>query len=163
MRYALVSDHHHYFKQHGSIAFEGLFTPFVLPEGEGRDLWRGDEAIALLVKSKKLAEVATQLIAVRPLRLLYDQRITLLEGATLEEMSAFQGVVGGWHLDPNGVATFFSKTAPLNLGPGLLVVYGTAGAVYTRNGRDPYRSTLRTLGYDYGDRLNERTHPLVLS
>lgn len=88
---------------------------FLEPPGRiyaaGRDLWRSDEALKKLVLSSQLAELASELIEFKPLRIGFDQfypsmpvearpigysdsyRETLLHPQTLKDLSCVQGVL----------------------------------------------------------------------
>lgn len=67
----------------------------------------------------------------------------------------------------NGV--FFSPEAPIDFSdlrnrPGftyLMIVYTKGVSVYRKQEEDPHTHDLRSLGYNFGDRLSDRYHPLV--
>lgn len=111
------------------------------------------------------------------------------EPCTLETISCFQGVLGGLMLCLKGSATEDASTdTPTALfsnkaGSGvffhantvldfqqlnqhldqryLLIVYTQAKTVYAPNQLDPNVHFLKQLGYNFGDRLSDRWHPLV--
>lgn len=105
---------------------------------------------------------------------------------TLEEICCLQGVICGLMLclknssEENGdfATTLFSKTAgngvyfsakqPLDL-PALfgksanylMIVYVQSTTTYFHNPKDPLVFSLKQLGYNYGDRLNDKFHPIL--
>ena len=114
------------------------------------------------------------------------------EGLTLDEMSSIQGVVCGFILsitdEPNplmetgispipllphkkGAGIFFSKDSPISFKKmfelpnqtHILIVYVKQNAVYQETPNDPMPNFLKTLGYGYGDKLLNDTHPIVFS
>ncbi|MFT4552464.1 MAG: hypothetical protein ACI9S8_001089 [Chlamydiales bacterium] len=107
MRFALHKDHRNFFQSNGCIEFEGLLSekelselnpaidsvlvkrlgttveklerfPFEQTYLSGRDVSRENELIKQSVCKSRLAEIASQLSGIKPLRLAYDQ--TLFSG-----------------------------------------------------------------------------------
>ena len=142
MKFAVANEHKDFFLKNQAIEFEGLLTPVqitqlkesiasslskrlrivtgkiekVTPEKlfiSGRDLWRDSDEIKKVTTNIHLAEIASELIQKKPLRLGYDQYLpvpiksslphkldgvfdTLLTKApNLEEISCLQGVLCG--------------------------------------------------------------------
>jgi hypothetical protein len=165
----------------------------------GRDLWRASDAIKSTVASKKLAEVASELFEIKPLRLGYDQLIVapnayseplFSQPQTLEEISSIQGVLGGVMLCLRGkelaneetISTFTNDLFSNKAGSGiffrantnidfsqlvnhlgqryLLIVYTHAVSVYIHS-NDPNASFLKQFGYNFGDKLTDKLHPIV--
>jgi len=68
----------------------------------------------------------------------------------------------------NGV--YFSPDAPLDFNDlaarqgytYLLIVYTKATSVYCKRENDPHTNEFRQLGYNFGDRLSDRYHPLII-
>jgi hypothetical protein len=168
----------------------------------GRDIWRSHEGAKKIILQKGLAEVASDLFQTHPLRIIYDQFLPsrgkfpastkeeesysqlLGLNASLEEMSAYQGIVGGIIIclkaleetenplfsSKEGLAVFihpqhvidFSPLQSTVNGEYLLIVYGQKKTVYIKNERDPHVNHLRNLGYQFGDRLSDNIHPYIL-
>jgi len=133
MKFAIVSEHRNYFERYQKVELEGFFSQqqlekfslavegaissrFSVPQDKfchltydkqfkaGRDVWREDLAVKKWVTSSSLAEIASELTHVRPLRLCYDQFIPsrispqiFLSNSekTLETISCIQGVLCG--------------------------------------------------------------------
>ncbi len=112
------------------------------------------------------------------------------EPTTLKEMSCIQGIVCGFILslteEPNtlikqeasplcplphkqGSGVFFSPETPISFEnlfslsnqTHLLIVYAIEKAVYQLAEADPYTHELKKIGYGFGDRLQNDTHPMV--
>jgi hypothetical protein len=165
----------------------------------GRDLWRASDAIKSTVVSKKLAEIASELLEIKPLRMGYDQLIVapnayaeplFSQPQTLEEISSIQGILGGVMLCLKGrglteeetIPTFTNDLFSNKAGSGvffradtiidfnqltnhlgqryLLVVYTHAVSVYIHSS-DPNAHFLKQFGYNFGDKLNDKLHPIV--
>lgn len=157
----------------------------------GRDMWRANSAVKKIAVLRRFAEIAVQLIDVKPLRLGYDQLLVksqlqspalpggnpcpgfLQTAASLKEISCIQGIACGWLLclsgETSGNAVFFHSEAFLDF-PRLadlehhahyLVVYTRVKSVYILNRRDPNVRSLMKLGYNFGDRLIEEKNPII--
>jgi hypothetical protein len=164
MKFAVDSNHRDYFHKNQAIEFDALLTEkqvkllashiklalsarlnsnnSISPENNflaGRDLFRLDPIIRKIVIQKHLAEIASELIDQKPLRLGYDQFIPfpptqqildhhqspychlLNSTPTLQEMSSLQGVLCGLLIcieakvkfddHPEEERTFFSRKA----------------------------------------------------
>ncbi len=112
MKFATDKSHRDYFYKHGTIEFEGLFTPTQINEinakideilcknlaiksyklakqnaqeifKHGRDLFRHDEALKKLLLHKRLANIAVELLEVRSIRMGYDQLLVGEVGSPL--------------------------------------------------------------------------------
>ncbi len=154
MRFAIVGDHREHFRRHGWVEFEELLTKedvsalngmvdavmskrlgvrageLALGASEalqhGRDLWRDDPQIRKIVCRRRFAEVASNLLERRSMRLAYDQLLVrgslhheegkpsdiLSSISTLSEVSAVQGVVGALILSLKGEAGLSDSAAP---------------------------------------------------
>ncbi|WP_068469058.1 hypothetical protein [Candidatus Protochlamydia phocaeensis] len=143
MKFAIAKEHKNFFQKQGMIEFEGfissdqlaLFNQAIdqalesrmdipaerlrLQSSEnlflqGRDLWRANESLRKLVCQPRLAEIASELIEKKPLRLGYDQLFParyqekfspspqqrtyaqfLAQTTNLETISSLQGVACG--------------------------------------------------------------------
>ncbi len=141
MKLAVNSEHRQYFRKNNHIEFDGLLNPVQLEEinrglenvlagrlnvkpqnvfrelpektfAAGRDVWRQDETLKKYVINKGLAEIASELIEYKPLRLAYDQfypsiahtpsvlfegpyRSLIMQPRSLKEISCIQGLLCG--------------------------------------------------------------------
>lgn len=98
---------------------------------------------------------------------------------TIQEASSIQGCLGGILFPLNdaasqeiakpGSALFFNKNylIPFDVFSKdetaifLMIVYCEKNSVYVHNINDPQTTYLRSFGYNYGDRLNDKINPLV--
>lgn len=208
MKFALSKEHKRFFREEGSIEFEGLFSPISIdfdsdPEGcflAGRDLFRQNRSLRTLVTKRQIASVAAELCQTAPLRIAFDQLIvtsncpkpdsfqssafeTLTHQPTsLKDLSSFQGLRIGLILCLESVNAL--EGLPTRAGSGLFVApdhilpfdklydsspntYLLVGfcenrTVYISKKRDPHNHCLKQLGYVFGDRLKESTHPTVV-
>jgi hypothetical protein len=157
-----------------------------------RDLWRDNARIKQLVCQRRLAEMVADLVEERPLRLAFDQAVLIEPtsaswipaGGSLETLSAFRGVVCGLILCLKAPKKASAPFLPTREGNGicvspavkldfrhidhreaqryLIIGYGKAVTVFVHQPDDAYAPTLRKMGYNYGDRLVDRLHPVVI-
>lgn len=154
MKFATAKEHREFFRKNQFVEFEELLSAYQLkqmqsaikeslalrmqtpivdlldhkPEqlfSHGRDLWRGSPVIKKTITQQRLAEIASELISIRTMRLGYDQLFTtvpqpilkesslytslLKQPHTLEEISSLQGVICGLMLCLTGES---SKDSP---------------------------------------------------
>lgn len=158
----------------------------------GRDLWRDHKRIKQLVLQKPFAEIMAELVEERPLRIAFDQVVDVTPPPpkrqpmtlSLEAMTPFRGLVGGLILCLKPAVGFRSAFFPTKAGNGICVLptaelalgdllssvpqryliigYGKAVTLFVHRPNDAYSSTLRSMGYNYGDRLVDRLHPVVI-
>jgi hypothetical protein len=147
MKFATAKEHRDFFVKNGWIEFEDFITPDVLAEADetiqetlgerlkephrsvlladperlfkqGRDLWRSSPVLKKLALQARFAEIASELIEKRPLRLAYDQFLpSMVKGSeggeaayasflgkkqTLQESSCMTEVLCGVVLALNG-------------------------------------------------------------
>ena len=152
MKYAVASEHRDFFNKNGAIEFDGLLNQEQLsqlgasvnealsakmkvpPEkldkehsekqfSSGRDLWRHSPALKKLISHNRFAEIASELVQHKPLRLGYDQYFPkasrhgvksgerhdfadLIEKEkTLNDISCLQGVLCGLMICIDGEKT----------------------------------------------------------
>lgn len=116
--------------------------------------------------------------------------MALESGLVLKQMSCFQKIIGGALIfidvatpseeipeelsfipRKTGNAIFFVPDVPLDFTPliaskdalCLLIVYCNDNAIYVRETRDNFTHECKKLGYGFGDKLSNRTHPIVFS
>lgn len=156
MKFATAKEHRDFFQKHGSIEFEGLLSndqlvaanqaiDQVLAERlnvppdrirlsssekfylQGRDLWRSHSILHKLATQLHFAEIVSELIEKKPLRLGYDQLFParhekplteesssvyshfLEKTASLEAVSCLQGVACGFVLTLSGKENILSE------------------------------------------------------
>ena len=186
MHFAIAPEHLNFFQRHHYIEFENLLTQeevetllhalnTALPHQY--DTWRGNPIIQKFVLRKQFAEIASNLTKISPLRIAFD-RILISDKNffenPLQEMSCIRGLVCGCILNlalPNmGSALFFKPHSPPPLDdltlttlppPQLMIVYSKDKSLYTYQKNDPHTHTLKKLGYVFGDRLKDTTHPTL--
>ncbi len=212
MRFALTADQRHHFQKEGKLELAELLTPKQVEEAlscirpkersqeeillSGRDLFRDNPLLSKVTLSRPIAQAAAELLLISPLRFAYSQLLVPTQpkenkrelypaSASLEEVSAFQGIVGGVILclqtsghtaeDPffpteAGSGLFIPATTPIpferlakksSFARYLLIVYGRKNLVYVKNDGDPHVHGLKKLDYVFGDRVREETHPTL--
>ena len=236
MKFAIDSNHREFFQKNKAIEFEGLLSEEHLLEMRkhiesvlcarmgispqklskessenifmaGRDLWRDDTTLRKLMTRRQLAEIASELVEQRPIKLGYDQyfhssltqnqfvkskktpyEVMQTQPSNLTDLSSIRGVLCGlmicmesptdtFHKDDlslfcnkpgNGV--FFAPDAVIdftefNDKPGysyLLIVYGESSIYYILQDNDLLTHQYKHIGYIYGDKLTEKTHPTII-
>ncbi len=158
----------------------------------GRDLFRDSALIKSYSLKRNFAEIAKTLSCTNSLRLAYDQAIysnkvsdnPLMEMASLEEISSFQGILLGLIIrlsdqeDNEGLAflpskkgnvTFFKANTPIPLKyifdqkeKFFMIVYSKVKSIYKLNEDDPNKNYLKKFGYVFGDLLRDKYHPILI-
>lgn len=135
----------------------------------GRDLWRDNQTLSTLLQ-KTLSPLVKELFPRSPLRLALDQWIspntTYL--TTLEDSFAIQGITLGIFFLPSSLIIIDQATSiPVKelfekSEKGFyLAAFASLNAVYRNHSQDPSCHALKKLHYQFGDRLNNRYHPLI--
>lgn len=240
MKFAIAREHLDFFYQHHHIEFENLLTPqevdtlkksmfetlakrlntheeklktqsFASLYKAGFDLWRSSDTIKKIVLRPQFAEIASNLVKKKPLRIGFDQAFYIpkifheskesmpplfKKETSLASTSCLQGIACGLilHLDAPAVPTenlelsiqedvqklspiprqagsgiFFSPDAPLSLEhlistPGIcqiLIAYTKDITLYRLCEDDPQTHIYKKMGYVFGDRLKNTSHPLI--
>lgn len=238
MKYAIASEHRDFFRKQGSIEFEGLLTaeqlhalnteitsvlsqrlkitpPNVKRESSqrlfmgGHNLWRDSVAIKKLIWQQRFAEIASELVEQKPVRIGYDQYFPspsrfgldekesreyadlLAKELSLEEVTSLQGVLCGLMLcldapleapvaesEPvpgdvfsikagNGIfigpetVIAFDRLKALKNNRYLLLTYAQLTTIYIHRENDPHTHALKRLDYVYGDKLRDKTNPII--
>lgn len=156
---------------------------------QGRDLWRESDPVRKVVCARGLAQIASELLDTKPLRLGYDQLYLaggkLKGNLSLREFCSMQGVICGGIIalsdsekDPDTLSIFPSQAGSVSFfkpdlivdfeelskrpeGEFLMFVYTNATTVYIMQDKDPHTHSFKKLGYVFGDKLNEGWHPTV--
>lgn len=179
MRYVVTSEQFDHFHQMGFIDFEAFFrksdidllTQLLDAALEkvptGRDLQREDPTLTKALKSSKFRQIATQLFRKNRLRIGLTQYSTCFEGtASIKEISPLSETLGGCliHLKSGGV-TFYDERFPIDFSsfekPSLFILISSDKARYQYAEKDPHTHLLKKLGYAFGDRITNDTHPLL--
>lgn len=176
-----------FFTQNGFLEVE--LPHEAIPLSKERDLWRENERLKQFIL-KKLGPLALILTGKKQLKLGLDSWITAENRPTkscpLKEMVSIQNLALAVSLaenphiparkSPLGIlpapsgsenVLFFRPDlildwphTPFNL---FLILFALPNAVYIYNPKDPKTLFLKSLGYQYGDLLKSKTHPLILS
>lgn len=141
---------------------------------EGHDLWRSSLALKKIEVGPKFPHIAHELIQVKPLRLAFDQYFpsgaSFASDLTFAEISCIRGLLCGVlvHLSGekagNGIyiaPEYVFKNNPEDLNRYLLIAYSHSTSLFTLNENDSHVHSLRRFGYNFGDRLNDKKHPLI--
>lgn len=163
MQFAITKDHRHIFKEQGYITFDDLLsekeTALVLHHYQkgARDTWRHNEAIKSLIFKRAYVRLVADLFQAKSLRLAYTEYTDQI--APLEETSSFQTLTGALILGEK--ATIINTSTPFECGEGLVIAYCPRITVCVRNDNDPFTHDLKKMGYVFGDRLRDDTHPVL--
>lgn len=194
MPFATAKEHRDFFQTHQWIEFEGIFTENQCKQIVDcaqtaplkRDLWRLNPAVKKAIARREIAQIMSELLSVREMRLAFDELIDDVpkKTETLSTIDCVQGLVGGLIVciqKPSddsfstffpknlGAAVFFSPDFPIpfedlaKIEPGcyLLIAFGAKDSVYIHHPEDPYIQHWRKIGYVFGDRLRNQTHPMI--
>lgn len=152
----------------------------------GHDLFRKNKALSKISLNHSLATAFASLLEKNHLQIAFDQAFSphmrpLLpkEPISLETLSAIKPLAGGilfttgnttGHpvLEKKGSALLFTSDFLLDFTylfeiphPLFLIAYCAPGAVFHHESHDPAIYELKTIGYEYGDKIRNDTHPLV--
>lgn len=207
MKFAVSAEQRDYLRKKGILPIEGLLRAHELRELNlgiaevqkefskqdpwmvGRDLWRRNEKIKKIVFSKRLAELAFELLQKKPLRIAFDQFLppnfglqkTLPKDCSIQEASCITLLHGLYilclktdksddndELEAQGGGYFVLPSSPFPfemIKPScsyFLIGYGDLFSQYLFQPNDPHVHFLKSFGYVFGDKLHERFHPLLL-
>jgi hypothetical protein len=157
----------------------------------GRDLWRDSPEIRQFVCNRRFAEIAAQLFDQKFLQLGFTQvfrstcqtGLTILPSSTLQQISCIQPLAGA-------AIIRLEEGAPISLLPKkrenvvfvapdqpiswdifcqeqnqsfLLIAFAPKRAVYVLEKKDLHTHEMKKLGYVFGDRLKDSSHPVLIS
>lgn len=159
-------------------------------QGQKHDIWRENDSVKKIVFSRRLVNLVYELTNKKPIRLAFDHYLPekprgLLntEKASpveeffeneipLQEQISINPLVGMFLLTltgdsaGNGYFVLPGTIFPLNeLSASeryFLIGYGDSHSQYLYETRDRDVHFLKTLGYVFGDRLNDNLHPILL-
>jgi len=157
----------------------------------GRDLWLDSQEIKHFVCNKRFAEIAAQLFDQKFLQLAFTQvfrsirqtGLTILPPSSLQQISCIQPLAGAAIIRMEEGASFplFPKKrenvvfiAPDHLIPWdifcqeqnqsfLIIAFAPSRAVYVLEKKDLHTHEMKKLGYVFGDRLKDSSHPILVS
>lgn len=153
----------------------------------GTDLWRYNAKLKKFICNKWWAEIASDLSRQRVIRMAADQ-LLLAEAIQdkeipLEKRFSFQGLAcglllclrsfeeitnatiishqpgSGVFIDPSMILT--TGTTPSLNERQLLILFGGPSLIYLHNSKDLNTHFAKSLGYVFGDKLKDRTHPTL--
>jgi hypothetical protein len=187
MKTTITAQQSAFFTKNGFIEFE---IPYALPSASlERDSWRNNPSLKQFLL-KTLGPLALILTGKKQLRLGLDQWILSENRPTkagpLKDLFCIQGGAIAAALSPSPIIP--AQKSPLGILPlpshaeGVLffrtdlildwphvdsslflVLFTLPNAVYVQNAKDPATHLLKQLDYNFGDRLKNATHPLILS
>lgn len=183
MKFALSQEQRDFFRKNGWVSFADILDSKELDSlnggigaalkpaprkslfQQGRDLWRKEERIKKIAQSRRLIDLAFELIQKKPIRLAFDQWIPE-NSKDLNEHSSINNMLGMFIINlTDGSASFYLPSTPLpnfENSTYLMVAYCDKYSQYLFEERDPQVHFLKSLGYVFGDRLNDQLHPILL-
>lgn len=212
MKFSSSTEQRDYFAKNRFVAFEGLFKPEELQvlnqvidglpkTNRGRDIFREDPAVKKVIFSRRLVELAFDLLQKKPIRFAFDQVLfekpafqknqqepleppkTFLDLSCVRPLecvfliciqsavfaepetsptTAFALEPGSGILARPDVIFPFMNFSPSPSRRYLMIAYGNSHSQYLYEPQDPGCHFLKSLGYVFGDRLNEKLHPTLL-
>lgn len=169
-----------------SYVKNGLLSPIFF----GRDLWRRSSQVKRIVFSKRLSELAFELLQKKPLRLAYDQiffeenvhaakpsiRSVYKENISIQAQCCITNLLGLFFFcvkkslsfnEGDGFFILSTATIPLELlemtqgGRFFAIGYADSFSQYLHEPLDLEVHFLKSLGYVFGDKLNDKMHPIL--
>lgn len=178
MRYTITSQQFDHFHETGRIELTGIYSEEerntlheLLEDAEktipsGRDLDRENPPLKNALKTSRLGQVVSQLVKKKRIKIAFTQYHPPYGEATLEEISCVSEVCGLALIDLEKEEVIFISEKASNSFPAkkpvLLVAFADEKARYKLQENDPHTHALKKLGYGFGDRLTEETHPLIV-
>ena len=153
IKLTILDAHIKYFQENGYITFEELLpqntlqklvneTESIISSCEKdpcrRDLFRNSAFIKKIAFNNAISSILKNLTKKQNFRLVFDQLIIKKD-----------------------ITSFFINLEKLDFDVFLLIGYGEIKTIYKKNMKDPYNTTLKNLGYNYGDLLKDAFHPVV--
>ncbi len=156
----------------------------------GHDVWRESEPLRKKILSRSFAEVGAELFKKTSLHIAFDQILRTgvkpsfpqKLPSTLNEITSIYPLAGAllFRLLKTATSSEFIPALPENgiyLSPDkiipwelffqfphqsyLLIAYANPESVYILQKQDPHTHALKKMGYVFGDRLKNETHPLL--
>lgn len=180
MKYQISAVQRHFFEKNKYIEFEQMLTldeQILLSlayEKAARDVAISNQKVQKVLFSPRFGQIAYELSLVKPLRYGLDEIITETSSfSCYKDERCVQGleIAVLLYINPNeakaGNALFFlpseSYEADIFDAKQTWLVLGFANkdALYVCNLKDPHTHNLKRQGYVFGDRLKEKTHPVL--
>lgn len=164
MQFSIGSGDVKNFLDSGELTLEEMISQeealLLTPNAPVRDPHRTHPELSRLMCSRRLALMAAHLTNKAPLRIAFTQWV---EGPLqpLSEWSSIQPIMIALLLQSDRSGTFINPQTATEVPKGLLIAYSPLITLYTYNLLDPYVHELKKLGYAFGDRLGNNTHPLA--
>lgn len=182
MKFSISLEQRNYLHSTSYISFYNLLnaTELSLVKGslhkeKGRDVWRSHSTLKPLIFSKRLVNLVFELTLKKPIRYAFDLYVTEKEDLKeifgeepLQNRMAINPLLGMYLINLQTALGYFilpTATFPyaiLEPGPYFLIGYGDKHSQYLYEIRDPNAHFLKSLGYVFGDRLNDNLHPILL-
>lgn len=182
MKFSITLDQRNYLNATGYISFFNLLNASEinilkgsLTKDKSRDLWRNIPSVKQVIFSKRLVDLVYELTLKKPIRYAFDLFIPEKEELKeifgeepLQNRMAINPLVGLFLIHMKTAEGYFilpTSTFPyesLEPGPYFLIGYGDKYSQYLYEMRDPNAHFLKSLGYVFGDRLNDSLHPILL-
>lgn len=179
MRYTISSPQVSHFRRERFLDLEGLITEdeaLALREAldhaldanpSGRDLERKDPVVKKGLHLTRLGQIGSALFGRKRLRLAFTQYPPCFETASFEEMSSITEVEGGCVIDLlSGKVIFYPADEVIDFEafahPIIILGISKEFGRYKLQEKDPHTHLLKKLGYGFGDKPTEATHPLIL-
>lgn len=151
-----------HFRQNGHIRFEQFSFEHIESPLEKCDLWRTRPTLKKMIL-RSLGPLALELTGKSSLRLACDQWLDdPYPVCPLRELFCFQGLAAIIALkesaldiyEPTSLSSLLSYSS-------YLVAFGCDPVRFMDNPRDPHLSSLKKMGYAFGDPLKTEFHPLI--
>lgn len=157
------------FQSEGSATIDELMSLQSVEEGtfeSRRDRFQCDPDFKKRYFGSGISHIAAQLTKAPALQIGLDQLYLegeLPETFTLYEITSLSKIACGMLLEPDQPARFISPELEIERpkGPVLICCWITPGCRYAPRGGDPLSHLLRRVGYNAGDTLTSKTHPIV--
>lgn len=176
MKYQITAKQRHFFEKNGYIEFEELLSKKELDtlwhcyrqDPKKRDLVLRNPKVKEILFSPRFSQIASELSMTRLLRYGFDE---VLSSCRFKDECCIQGLEIAMllYIDPTAAKSantifFFPGLCPdifEQAQTWLVFVWANRDAQYILNQKDPYTHELKKLGYVFGDRLKETTHPVL--
>lgn len=157
------------FYAEGAVTIDELLNLESIEEGSfesRRDRFARDPQFKKRFFGSGISHIAAALTKAPALQIGSDQLYLegeLPETFTLYEITSLSKIACGMLLEPEKPAHFINPELEIERpeGPALICCWITPGCRYAPRGGDPLSHLLRRAGYNAGDTLTSKTHPIV--
>lgn len=191
MKFAITSDQLDFYHKQGFIEFEDLLMVDAISSTARFDLWRQEPAIKKALFKPAFNKIVAELFRVPVLRMGFDLLVDTTQGTppctariSFQEMSCVQPLAGallvlltppdapsseillpskvgsGIFFQPSQIIDWprLMKLSSLRC---LIIGYAPKIALYRLEPRNLYTHEWKKMGYAFGDRLTDSTHPIL--